>query len=67
MLSESPTAVKQAHNRYVQVYTLEKVLRLKKDQTTQTSFLDEAMAVRSRRLNQNEDVSLTQCMSVGIG
>ncbi|GAA5983475.1 hypothetical protein JCM11641_005821 [Rhodosporidiobolus odoratus] len=28
----------------IKVYTLEKVLKLKKDQTTQTSFLDEAMA-----------------------
>ncbi|GAA5826357.1 hypothetical protein JCM5353_004728 [Sporobolomyces roseus] len=32
-------------NICIKVYTLEKVLRLKKDQTTQTSFLDEAMAV----------------------
>lgn len=30
-----------------QVYTLEKVLKLKKDQNTQASFLDEAMSVRS--------------------
>ncbi|GAA5906439.1 hypothetical protein JCM8208_004660 [Rhodotorula glutinis] len=29
----------------IKVYTLEKVLRLKKDQTTQTSFLDDAMTV----------------------
>ncbi|BGP41947.1 hypothetical protein JCM10449v2_005944 [Rhodotorula kratochvilovae] len=29
----------------IKVYTLEKVLKLKKDQTTQTSFLDEAMTV----------------------
>jgi len=28
-----------------QVYTLEKVLKLKKDQNTQTTFLDEAMTV----------------------
>ena len=29
-----------------QVYTLEKVLKLKRDQNTQLSFLDEAMSVR---------------------
>ncbi|GAA6016444.1 hypothetical protein JCM11491_002415 [Sporobolomyces phaffii] len=29
----------------IKVYTLEKVLKLKRDQTTQTSFLDEAMKV----------------------
>lgn len=28
------------------MYTLEKVLRLKRDQNTQASFLDEAMTVR---------------------
>jgi hypothetical protein len=32
--------------RLLQVYTLEKVLKLKKDQNTQTTFLDEAMTVR---------------------
>ena len=31
----------------MQVYTLEKVLKLKKDAITQASFLDEAMTVRS--------------------
>ncbi|GAA5906661.1 hypothetical protein JCM5296_006448 [Sporobolomyces johnsonii] len=32
-------------NICIKVYTLEKVLKLKKDQSTQTSFLDEAMTV----------------------
>lgn len=38
---------------FMQAYTLEKVLKLKKDANTQASFLDEAMSVRSTfaRLN----------------
>ena len=36
----------------VQVYTLEKVLKVKKDTVSQTVFLDEAMKVRICRLGQ---------------
>lgn len=50
--------IDEVGNACVRVYALEKVLRVKRDQVSQESFLDEALTVSSTRFRSFQSLSL---------